>query len=82
MAFSAGSFSLEIEGQFAGYLAAAEGGEPVASVVLEPPDATKVVRKHPGAVSYTPILLSFGSTMEPRKRIAPVLLSTIAQANG
>ena len=64
MAYSAGAFVLEIEGQVAGYLTDAEGGEPVAPPVSEPPDANKVVHKHPGSVGYTPIQLSFGSEME------------------
>jgi len=64
MAYSAGAFVLEIEGQVTGYLTDAEGGEPVAPAVSEPPDANKVVRKHPGSVGYTPIQLSFGSEME------------------
>jgi hypothetical protein len=84
MAYSAGTFSLEIEDQFAGYLNTVEGGEPFATVAVEAPDANKVMRKHVAAVNYTPIQLSFGSPMEPPlyQWIADMLKGTQSARNG
>ena len=61
--YSAGKFVLELEDQFAGFLLSVEGGEAFAEVVMEPPGEDKVVRKHPGSVAFSPIVLSFGAGM-------------------
>src|SRR5262249_4100360 len=84
MAYSAGTFSLEIEGQFAGYLNTVEGGEPFATVALEAPDASKVMRKHVAAVNFAPILVSFGSAMERPlyQWMADMLKGTQSRRNG
>jgi len=54
---------LEIEGKAAGFLSSVEGGEPFAEVVSEPVDASGVVRKHVGAMAFSPIRISFGTGM-------------------
>ena len=61
--YSAAKFMLELDGKDAGFLISVEGGEPVASVVSEPPGPGLVVRKHLGQVAYEPIQMSFSSGM-------------------
>jgi len=61
--YASALFILELEGTTAGFLRAVEGGEPFGEVVNEPVDASGVVKKHIGSVSYQPIVISFGTGM-------------------
>jgi hypothetical protein len=61
--YSAGKLALEIKGQDAGFLTAVEGGEPVATVVPDAPDANGVVRKHLGGITIDPLKLTFDAGM-------------------
>jgi hypothetical protein len=58
---AAGRFQLELDGAACGDLIAAEGGEAVASVVVEAADGE--VRKRLGALSFEPLRLTFGAGM-------------------
>lgn len=85
--YTAGKFTLEIEGKDAGFLDSVEGGEAVASVVAERADAgvgTGVVRKHIGDVTYAPLRMELGSGMAAsvHERIGNWLQGNAAPFNG
>jgi hypothetical protein len=62
-AYLAGHPFLRIDGLDAGPLREADGGNPYGEVVLEPPAAGGVVRKHLGGVRYEDITVVAGSGM-------------------
>ena len=55
--------ALELDGQFAGWLSSAEGGQPTGLVVVETPDPAGIARKHIAGVKYEDISLTFGTGM-------------------
>jgi hypothetical protein len=61
--YSASKFLLELERKTAGFLHSVEGGEPFANAVNEAVAADGVVHKHPSAVAFEPIRLTFGVGM-------------------
>lgn len=58
--YSAGTFALEIEGQFAGFLVGLEGGSVHAPVVEEPARTDGVVPKHLGQPAYDDLVVTCG----------------------
>jgi len=61
--YSAGKFSLELDGRFAGFLSSVEGGEVYGEVVEENPGEDGVIRKHLGDPRFEPIRITFGTGM-------------------
>src|SRR5262249_14251608 len=61
MAYSAGTFSLEIEGQFAGYLNAVEGGEPPSSLRRRTPTRSCAACGRGQLRAYPALLLGDGA---------------------
>jgi len=60
---TAGKYGIELAGSFAGWLAAAEGGQAFADVVQEPGAPGTIVVKHIGKPKYEDITLTFGTGM-------------------
>lgn len=77
--YSAGKFVLQIEGSDAGYLLAVEGGHPFGVVVDEAPDGKRLA-----GVSYAPIVLDVGASMDPalHEWVAAMLDGTQKAASG
>ena len=63
--YSAGTFALEVEGQFAGYLVGLEGGSVHAPVVEEPARTDGVVPKHLGQPAYDDPVVTCGVPTGP-----------------
>ena len=62
--YTAGKFAIEVDGSAAGFVISAEGGEPFAPVVAEPPVGI-LVRKHLLSPQYAPIVVEAGASMAP-----------------
>ena len=62
--YTAGKFAIEVDGSAAGFVISAEGGEPFAPVVAEPPVGI-LVRKHLLSPQYAPIVVDAGASMAP-----------------
>jgi hypothetical protein len=59
--YSAGRFSLELEGEPQGFLFSVEGGECFANAVREPVAAGSLfATKHPGPPQFAPVIITFG----------------------
>jgi hypothetical protein len=63
--YTSGKFALEIDGQFAGWLQTAAGGQAVTSVVTGSPTSNEVQKKSVAGVKYQDIDLTCGTGMSP-----------------
>jgi hypothetical protein len=73
-AYTSARYFVELDGQSAGLIMDASGGEPVAVVTEAAPDANGVIKKELGTVGYEPIVLqvSTGASQELYDWIASV----------
>jgi hypothetical protein len=56
-ALTQGKFALMIDGVACGFVAAVQGGDPRASVILEPATGSALPKKHIGGIKYEPITI-------------------------
>ncbi|VVB89282.1 T4-like virus tail tube protein gp19 [uncultured archaeon] len=61
--YVASKYGLILDGQFAGWLYSAEGGDPSSDVILEALGPDNIVRKHIGGVKYENITITVGTGM-------------------
>lgn len=82
--YAAGQYALELDGVFAGWLYAAEGGHAVADVVTETLGGDWLQKKHIAAVKYEEITIEVGANMsrELYDWIADTLAGKATRKNG
>ncbi|MDO8751617.1 MAG: phage tail protein [Dehalococcoidia bacterium] len=61
--YAVGRYALELDGQFAGWLNSAEGGNATADVINEPAGPDYIVRKHIGQPQYEDIIIQVSAGM-------------------
>ena len=82
--YNSGKFGLEVDGQFAGWVASVEGGHATSDAVVEPTGAGGVQTKHIGTIRYEPIVVNsgFGMSSGYYQWIKASLAGQLARKNG